>query len=246
MYPDTDGKPMAENTVQARWIVLVGENLRASFPDHFIATDLLWYPIEGRPDICAAPDALVALGRPPHDRLSYRTWREGGTNPQVVVEIWSESNDARDKARRLKFFDDHGVQEVYGYDPDDNVLTVWWRVDGHLAEVPVVGSVISPALGVRFEPGKPELRLFRPDGERFRRFDEIEAAWRAEAGAAEHARAAADAERERADAERERAEQERGRAEQERERAEHERERADAAATALADALARLRAAGLT
>jgi Uma2 family endonuclease len=198
MYPCSDGKPMAENTEQAKWIVLFGENFRSILADHFVATDLLWYPAEGKPKICAAPDTLIALGRPPGPRLSYMTWREGGVNPQVVIEVWSPSNDAADKAKRLRFFEAHGVQEVYAYDPDAAQLTVWWRGDDGLAEVPVVGSVVSPLTGVRFEPGKPELRVYRPDGTRFRHFSEIEAERDAERDARRKAQVALSNERRRA------------------------------------------------
>ena len=31
-YPESDGKPMAENTLQYRWIVLLIENIRNLFP----------------------------------------------------------------------------------------------------------------------------------------------------------------------------------------------------------------------
>jgi Uma2 family endonuclease len=179
-YPSSDGKPMAENTEQLRWIILLGENMRLCFPDDFVATDLLWYPVHGRPDVRAAPDLLVALGRPPGPRLSYRTWREDGVNPQVVMEVWSGSDDAREKAKRLAFFDAHGVEEVYAYDPFSAEFTAWQRRDGHLAEVPVVGSVVSPALGVRFEPGRPELRVYRPNGARFLSTAEHEARRKAE------------------------------------------------------------------
>ena len=47
IYPDSDGKPMAENTENYQWIVKIKENLEilfASNPDVFIAADLLWYP----------------------------------------------------------------------------------------------------------------------------------------------------------------------------------------------------------
>lgn len=41
---DSDGKPMADNTEQYRWIVLIKENLEilfASIADVFVAGDLL-------------------------------------------------------------------------------------------------------------------------------------------------------------------------------------------------------------
>jgi Uma2 family endonuclease len=47
-YPESDGKPMADNTKQFRWIVVIEQNLERLFadrPDVFIAGDLLWYPV---------------------------------------------------------------------------------------------------------------------------------------------------------------------------------------------------------
>src|SRR5271165_537158 len=75
VYPESDGKPMAENTLQFQWIVTIKEGLAREFsarPDVFVAGDLLWYPVEGRPDICAAPDAMVAIGRPAGFRGCYK------------------------------------------------------------------------------------------------------------------------------------------------------------------------------
>ena len=39
IYPDSDGQPMADNTLQFRWIVLIKENLECVFrdaPDVFV------------------------------------------------------------------------------------------------------------------------------------------------------------------------------------------------------------------
>jgi Uma2 family endonuclease len=61
IYPDSDGQPMADNTLQFRWIVLIKENLECLFgdgPQVFVAGDLLWYPAEGRPDLRVAPGRL--------------------------------------------------------------------------------------------------------------------------------------------------------------------------------------------
>lgn len=62
-YPDSDGRPIADNTEQFEWIVVLKDNLDAMLPD-FIAGDLLWYPVEGDNKTRVAPDVLVALGRP--------------------------------------------------------------------------------------------------------------------------------------------------------------------------------------
>ena len=79
LYPDRDGQPMADSTKQFRWIVLIKENLDYLFLEDetvFVAGDLLWCLVEGRPDIRGAPDVLVAFGRPKGDRGSYRQWQE--------------------------------------------------------------------------------------------------------------------------------------------------------------------------
>jgi hypothetical protein len=73
-YPESDGKPMADNTKQFPWIVTIEGGLDAQYrddPNVFVAGDLLWYPVEGRPVIRAAPDVMVAFGRPKGDRGSY-------------------------------------------------------------------------------------------------------------------------------------------------------------------------------
>ncbi len=49
VYPDSDGQPMADNTLQFQWIVVIKENLEVLFaddPNVFVAGDLLWYPLE--------------------------------------------------------------------------------------------------------------------------------------------------------------------------------------------------------
>src|SRR5580658_2972978 len=95
VYPDSDGQPMAENTLQFEWIVTIKGGLDTRFTDDdnvFIAGDLLWYPVEGHPEIRQAPDALVAFGRPKGRRGSYMQWREEGIAPQVVFEVLSPGN----------------------------------------------------------------------------------------------------------------------------------------------------------
>lgn len=106
-YPESDGKPMAENTRQHRWIVTIVGGLRGLFaerPDVFIAGDLFWYPVEGKPQINAAPDAMVAFGRPAGDRGAYRQWEEGGVARQVVFEVRSPSNSDAEMGRKRSFY----------------------------------------------------------------------------------------------------------------------------------------------
>ncbi|MBD2021982.1 DUF874 family protein [Leptolyngbya sp. FACHB-36] len=222
-YPESDGKPMADNTKQFRWIVVIQQNLDWLFahdPAVFVAGDLLWYPVEGNRNICTAPDIMVAFGRPKGDRGSYKQWEEGNLPPQVVFEIRSPSNTDAEMSRKLLFYDRYGVDEYYLYDPDTNQFNGWVRSDPSLEMIESVAGWISPRLKVRFERSDEELQIYRLDGKRFLSYAEI-------AGQAQQVEQQLAQERQRAEQERQRAEQERQRAEQERQRAEQERQRAD-------------------
>ena len=194
-YPDSDGKPMAENTLQFEWIVTIKEGLAALFADRldvFVAGDLLWYPVEGNPKIRSAPDAIVAFGRPKGYRGSYKQWEEVGVAPQVVFEVLSPGNRAGEMQGKFKFYERFGVEEYYVYDPDRNTLKGWLREGGRLIEVMAIQGWTSPRLGVRFDLVADTLRLTGPDGQSILNYLDLFKA--------------RDAERQRADAERQRAE----------------------------------------
>lgn len=170
IYPDSDGQPMADNTEQFEWIVLLKENLECLFandPNVFVGGDLLWYPVEGRPDIRVAPDVLVALGRPKGRRGSYRQWQENNQPPQVVFEILSPGNTTKEMVKKLKFYEHYGVTEYYIYDPDKLDLTGFDRQQGELAIIENMEGWISPLLGIRFELTDNNLQVYYPDGRRF-------------------------------------------------------------------------------
>ncbi len=95
LYPDSDGQPMSDNTLQFGWIVKLKEGCEALFKDNpnvFVAGDLLWYPIEGDNKTRRAPDVMVVFGRPKGYRGSYQQWLEDNIAPQVVFEILSSNN----------------------------------------------------------------------------------------------------------------------------------------------------------
>jgi Uma2 family endonuclease len=169
-YPDSDGRPTADNTEQFRWIVLIKENLEVLFaadPAVFVAGDLLWYPVPSRIITPIAPDVMVVLGRPKGRRGSYRQWQEAEVPPQVVFEILSPSNTTEEMDRKLEFYDTYGVKEYYLYDPESFQLDGWLRQDQHLTKLWQMNGWTSPWLGIRFETGQGEPAIYRPDGQRF-------------------------------------------------------------------------------
>ena len=194
VYPESDGLPMAENTLQFRWIVTIKEGIDALFrddPNVFVAGDLFWYPVEGDPTTRVAPDTLVVFGRPRGDRRSYLQWEEGGIAPQVVFEVLSPSNRQGEMARKFVFYERFGVEEYYIYDPDRNTLEGYRRVGDRLQDIEAIAGWVSPRLGIRFDWTDEGLRLIRPDGRALETYEEVERR--------------AEAERQRAEAERQRA-----------------------------------------
>jgi Uma2 family endonuclease len=160
---------MSDNTVQFRWIVLLKENLDCLFagdPNVFVAGDLLWYPVEGSPQIRLASDVMVVVGRPKGDRGSYRQWEEANVVPQVVVEILSPGNTAKEMAKKQQFYDRYGVEEYYIYDPDVNDLTIFCRQEGRL-EIIDIADWQSPRLGIRFLLTAEAMEVYYPDGRQF-------------------------------------------------------------------------------
>jgi Uma2 family endonuclease len=176
-YPDSDGEPMADNTRQFRWIVVLFGNLAALFSkrlDIFVGGNLFWYPVEGHPEIRIAPDVLVVFGRPKGDRGSYKQWEEGHVPLTVVFEVLSPGNTFAEMADKLAFYEEYGVEEYYIYDPDNNRLYVYLRQGEVLRRVRTVQEFVSPRLGIRFDLSGAEMVVFGPAG-RFLTFEELQA-----------------------------------------------------------------------
>ncbi|USR91729.1 Uma2 family endonuclease [Phormidium yuhuli AB48] len=177
IYPDGDGQPMADNTKQFRWIVVIKENLELLFadnPDVFVAGDLLWYPVEGNNRLRRAPDAMVVFGRPKGDRGSYKQWEEDNIAPQVVFEILSPGNRFSEMAQKQAFYNHYGVEEYYVYDPDEVDLTGMIRNQGMLEPVEEIQDWVSPRLGIRFQLEEGTLKILTPTGDPFLGFIELD------------------------------------------------------------------------
>lgn len=220
LYPDSDGQPMADNTKQFELIVWLKENFELLFADHpnvFVAGDLLWYAVERKPAIRRAPDVMVIFGRPKGYRGSYRQWQEDNIPPQVVFEIVSPGNTLKELAQKFAFYHRYGVEEYYLYDPDKNELCGWLKNESEFEVIEQINEWVSPRLQVRFEVTGEGWMIYRPDGQPFLTYLELDRRWQ-------------EAEI---------------RAEEERQRAEQERQRADNAEQQLEALLARMRAMGI-
>ncbi len=231
IYPESDGKPMADNTIQFRLITKFQGGLDALFqnnPNVFVAGDLFWYPVEKKPQIKQADDVMVVFGRPKGDRRSYKQWEEDNIPPQVVFEIASESNTKVElEQTKLGFYDRYGVEEYYVYYPDTVIVKGWLRIGSSLEPISSMSGWVSRSLRVRFEIEDNDLQLYSPNGERFETFVEIIQGRQQERQRAERQQQRAEQEQQRAEQQQQRAEQQQQRAEQQQQRAEQEQQRAE-------------------
>jgi len=216
LYPESDGLPLSDNTIQFRLITTIQGGIDALFADNpnvFVAGDLLWYPVEAVEGVAEsqAPDVMVVFGRPKGDRRSYKQFLEDNIAPQVVFEILSKSNTSTEMLSKLNFYERHGVEEYYLYDPAKNALKGWLKQGKKLIPLGKTEGWVSPRLGCRFETVKGSLELYRPDGQRMETYVETSK-----------------------------------RAEKEAQRAEQESQRAEQEAKARRDAIPRLFALGLS
>ena len=170
VYPESDGEPMAENTVQYEWISLLKWNIDVLFrnrEDVFVAGDNFIYPVEGNPKIRLAPDVYVAFGRPKGDRPSYKVWQEGNIFPQVIVEVLSPSNRPSEMIGKLEFYERHGAQEYYVLEPMGAMYLEGWRRAGDKLEVIPQDDIVdfvSPLLGIHFITRDGLVSVYGPDG----------------------------------------------------------------------------------
>lgn len=131
-YPDSDGEPMADNTLQRDTIAYLVTAIRRWYSereDVFVAGDLLWYFEEGNPKARLAPDCMIAIGRPAGYRGSYMQWVEGGVCPQVVFEVLSPKNTFVEMRHKYETYARLGSREYYLIDPYEQRVTGFVR--GH-------------------------------------------------------------------------------------------------------------------
>jgi Uma2 family endonuclease len=178
-YPEDDGQPMSDNSVQFEWIQVLSGNLAALFRDRddvVVGGNLLWYPVQGFPDIRRAPDTFVVFGRPRKRRGSYLQWEENGVPMTVVFEVRSPEDGDDLMQEKLEFYDEYGAEEYYMLDPspEPNTLQVYVRKGGALGPRRLrAGKFTSPRLGIRFDLTGTIAQVFYPDGQPFRSFEQF-------------------------------------------------------------------------
>ena len=130
-YPESDGKPMAENDPQLHAIHYTFGALLLRYRDHpdvYVSADLLVYYEEGDARVSVVPDVFVVFGVEDRMRGNYKVWEEG-KGPDFVLEVASRSTWREDVERKPAVYAALGVREYFLFDPTGEYLVP--RLQGH-------------------------------------------------------------------------------------------------------------------
>jgi len=169
-YPESDGKPMAENNTHVLTIMLVHQALEDFFllkkQQCWIASNIFWFWEEGNPVSRVSPDTMVIRGNDP-DTNSFFSWKSESTRPEIIFEITSRKTRKDDVETKFNLYESLGVPEYVMFDPKNTYL--FPRLQHYVLDNGVYrnvtaagGDCISP-LGFFMRVEGRELRLFDCD-----------------------------------------------------------------------------------
>lgn len=167
VYPESDGKPMAETDRHRRLIIdfiLMLEDHFKNTNDVYVSGDLLIYYEEGNIYKSVAPGVFVVFGVSNKDRRTYRTWEEGRT-PDFVLEAASPSTYNKDITDKKELYASVlSVREYYIYDPYQEVsphFQGYRLVDGMYEAIEFTdGKLPSVVLGLELGEHEGTLSLY--------------------------------------------------------------------------------------
>ena len=200
LYPETDGKPMAETERHFRELVKNMSRIETHFahlPDAYVMGDMMMYYEEGNPRKFISPDIFVALGIGKKERRIYKIWEEGKP-PDFVLEFASKGTYRNDLTRKVQLYASIGIPEYILYDVDRRYLPTplmgFRLVDGDYVEIPPLanGGIPSETLGLEFHLLDDTFGIYDPETQKWLKTAAEDAEERAE-GAEERANQEADA-----------------------------------------------------
>ncbi|MXY28288.1 Uma2 family endonuclease [Candidatus Poribacteria bacterium] len=158
LYPESDGKPMAETDMHAVAIIDLRQRFDGFFadnPDTYVSGTLMMYDIEGPGRTAVSPDILVSFGIGKKLRRTYKAWEEGKP-PDFVMEFSSKGTFQNDLGHKKAHYASIGIPEYFLCDIDRRYLPtplMGFRLkDGTYERIPenADGSIPSVTLGVSF------------------------------------------------------------------------------------------------
>ncbi len=170
VYPESDGKPMAETDVHRKLMmdfILMLEDHYKNDDDVYVSGNLLMYYQEGNPRKSISPDVFVVFGVEKKLRNTFLTWTEANT-PDFVLEVASPSTFKEDIGRKKELYASVlGVKEYYIYDPLGQIVpsfSGFKLIDGVYQDIEQSNDRLpSAVLGLELGENDGKLRLYNPD-----------------------------------------------------------------------------------
>lgn len=173
LYPESDGKPMAETERHFRELLKNFnriENHFAHIPDVYVLGDMMMYYEEGNPRKSISPDIFVAFGIGKKERRIYKIWEEGKP-PDFILEFASKGTYRNDLTRKVQLYAEIGIPEYFVYDVDRRYLPsplLGFRLIGddyvEIASL-ATGGLPSVTLGLEFHALDDSLGIYDPEAE---------------------------------------------------------------------------------
>ena len=173
LYPESDGKPMAETERHFRELLKNFNRIEDHFahiPDVYVLGDMMMYYEEGNPRKSISPDIFVAFGIGRKERRIYKIWEEGKP-PDFVLEFASKGTYRNDLTRKVQLYASIGIPEYFVYDVDRRYLPtplMGFRLIGQdYVEIPALpnGGISAVTLGLEFHLLDDGLGIYDPEAE---------------------------------------------------------------------------------
>lgn len=170
VYPESDGKPMAETDRHRDQMIDYIQMLKYHFQhadDVYVSGNLLMYYEEGNPRKSISPDVFVVFGVAKKLRDTYLIWEEANT-PDFVLEVASPSTFTNDIGKKKNLYASVlSVKEYFIYDPMGQIVPsfIGFRlIDGVYQEISFVNERLpSTVLGLELGEHEDVLRLYDPN-----------------------------------------------------------------------------------
>ena len=173
LYPESDGKPMAETERHFRELLKNFNRIENHFihmPDVYVLGDMMMYYEEGNPRKSISPDIFVAFGIGKKERRIYKIWEEGKP-PDFVLEFASKGTYRNDMTRKVQLYAEIGISEYFVYDVDRRYLPtplIGFRlIEDAYVEISALatGGMPSVTLGLEFHVLDESLGIYDPEAE---------------------------------------------------------------------------------
>jgi Uma2 family endonuclease len=171
-YPESDGKPMAENSEHRDAMTYAIQAAQEIFDNTayvWISGNDFVYYVEGDPTKRVSPDCYVVLGVPRRARRSFKVWEEGGKIPNIVFEFTSRKTARQDREEKFDLYErELRIPEYFLFDPLSEYLRP--RLQGYRLTngvyQPILpapdGRLVSPATGITVFADGTLLRFVDP------------------------------------------------------------------------------------